>query len=684
VIGLGTRATYKEHVLVRSIGASTFLLLTLVSASAPQTTNRTDVVSTAQYDLDVRLLPAEHRMEASGIIKFPSAQASRDAIELQISDAIDTFNVEVIQPSASAGAAKLNKKDSRGSNVAWTVHPAHPFPASEAVVLRVSYAGGANTPSGFFYVGPEVSFSYANWYPFMQGTRGTGKLRFSVPKGFTVAATGAQRTPAAEPSGDTFLFETSVPSDFAFAAGKFTVYRQKGTVPVSAYLLRPRKNVHSYIVGTLRVLKVLEEQFGDYPYGEFKLIEVPSEIAARSGFGAFALDGGIILRSQFFDQPFNLAAYAHEVAHEWWGHIIQHTGTRGDYMLDEGMSQFGSLLAVEAIEGAQAAERYRRKGYRGFNADLFSGLGYLKLAGAGLDHPLANLPDSALSYWIAYSKAGFVWDLLSRTVGRERFRQILRKFTKEHAFQLVTWEDFLQAIERGSAMELKSFYAQWFETAGAPNWELSWKQEGSLIKGVITQSAPTYTVRLDLEVQGNRRQPERHTVDVFGPRTEFTLPAQFRVRSVTLDPHYLVLRWTPEYRAEAMALAGYTRGSLRIRDGQLIEAEKEFQDALKQAALPDLYGARFMLENGLARVRISQKKWREAKSHLEIALANPTRRADVLPTTYLRLATVAKELGDDVLLRRAVKSAIATDAAVGNSTGVADAARALLNSNTPK
>lgn len=80
-------------------------------------------------------------------------------------------------------------------------------------------------------------------------------------------------------------------------------------------------------------------------------------------------------------------------------------------MFDEGLAQFGSLLAVEAIEGVAAAERYRRTGYLGFNADLFSGLGYLKLSAAGLDYRLADLPDDELSYWVSYSKAGFVWDI---------------------------------------------------------------------------------------------------------------------------------------------------------------------------------------------------------------------------------------------------------------------------------
>jgi hypothetical protein len=89
-----------------------------------------------------------------------------------------------------------------------------------------------------------------------------------------------------------------------------------------------------------------------------------------------------------------------EISHEWWGHLVNREGpigTDGYYMLDEGMAEFGFLLAAEAVEGPEAAERYRRIGYPGFEEDHFSVLGYVKLTGAGLDSPLEALPDGNLS-----------------------------------------------------------------------------------------------------------------------------------------------------------------------------------------------------------------------------------------------------------------------------------------------
>jgi tetratricopeptide (TPR) repeat protein len=155
------------------------------------------------------------------------------------------------------------------------------------------------------------------------------------------------------------------------------------------------------------------------------------------------------------------------------------------------------------------------------------------------------------------------------------------------------------------------------------------------------------------------------------------MPVKFRVRELKLDPHFLAVRWTPEYRAEALALAGYTRGRYKLSQGQQAEAEAEFKAALEKLTVPDLYSARFLVENALSSILFSRKNWKEAKNHLEAALASPTRRADLLPSTYLRLARVSRELGDNELMRRSADAAITTDAAVENRSGVSETLRVL-------
>jgi hypothetical protein len=115
------------------------------------------------------------------------------------------------------------------------------------------------------------------------------------------------------------------------------------------------------------------------------------------------------------------------------------------------------------------------------------------------------------------------------------------------------------------------------------------------VRGVITQPEPYYRAKTEIEAEGNYYERNRVVIDVRDGRTEFTMSAAFRVTGVKLDPHFLMLRWTPEYRAEALALVGYTRGRHKIGEGgKPAEFEADLMAALTQVPTPDLYSAEFL------------------------------------------------------------------------------------------
>jgi tetratricopeptide (TPR) repeat protein len=159
---------------------------------------------------------------------------------------------------------------------------------------------------------------------------------------------------------------------------------------------------------------------------------------------------------------------------------------------------------------------------------------------------------------------------------------------------------------------------------------------------------------------------------------------KFHIKSVVLDPDFKVLHWTPEYREEATVLAPYWQGLSKWQQGKSADAQEVFKTALERIPASDPYAARFMFEEGWARVLqgdkalTKDKKFNAMKTHLEKALASPTRRADRLPWVYFLLATVAKQLNDEATLRWAVEGAISADNALGGRTGWGSAARTLL------
>lgn len=542
----------------------TILCLALITCEATAQVSRRNRVSTraVRYELNIKVLPDAHRLEVDGRLRLPATGRRRAELQLSLSELMGDFKVEVLLPVASAGQAKLEKVKVEGGEATWRIHPPRPFAEGEAVELRFSYAGGGQTAS-IFYVGPEVCFASAygtNWYPLVvdSNNRGVGSLRISVPAGEKAIAEGERRSSPGEEAQGTFIFENNHPTYFSFASGKYLIVARSGRIPVSAYLLRARPNMEQYLANVANVLDFLTGEFGPYRFKEFALVEVPRELARKAYFNAATVQGFAFVNSNAFNLPASefkaiLEWYGHEFSHVWWPNTVALKRPGGRYM-EESLAEYGGLRAVEVLAGAGAAEQYRRSGYQ--PDPIYSALEYFKLVGAGFDHKLADLPPGQKSHELAYNKGFLVWDMLAREMGRENFRRVLRSITVRYAFQELTWNEFWRAIEAGAGgRDLRWFYEQWFERKGAPEWQLTWRQTGAVLRGAITQAAPFYRATLEVGIEGGEGQHLSHTVKVSGARTEFSLPVSFRAQRVTLDPHYLVLRWTPEYHKAAEAAA---------------------------------------------------------------------------------------------------------------------------------
>lgn len=543
---------------MKRISAVLIYLLSLIifgSANSPSYA-QTVVNSVPRYELSIRLLPDAHRLEASGTLRLPAADAPRSEIRLSLSELMRDFTVEVIEPVASAGIAKVEKTNAGGKNLKWIIRPVRLIPANQSVLLRFSYAGGEEQLANQFCIGSEVSFASAwgtDWYPVVDGEndKGIGSLRFSVPAGQTVYAVGNRHSSAQETEQGIFKFEIVHPTYFAFAAGSYTVVRRNASIPVVVYLLKPRQNTEQYLDGVSKILSVLAQEFGRYPFGEFALVEIPHELAQKAGFNAAAMQGFVFVNSRAFDVPdvkYVLNFFGHEFSHQWFPHTIALKTPPGLYM-EEALAEYGALRVVETLAGANAAAQYRRTG---FEYDPgYSALQYFKLVGAGFDNKLSDLQPKLEQRNIAYSKGFLVFDMLSREIGRERFQLILHNLTRRSAFREIKWNEFLRAVEIGAGRKLRWFYEQWLERTGAPDLQLTWKQENGKLRGVVTQTSPYYQAALEIEAKNNQGQRLIRTVKVRGAESSFSFPINFRVESVMVDPNNLVLRWTSEYRKAA-------------------------------------------------------------------------------------------------------------------------------------
>jgi aminopeptidase N len=295
------------------------------------------------------------------------------------------------------------------------------------------------------------------------------------------------------------------------------------------------------------MVDVLSAEFGSYPFPELSLVEVPRALAIEAGFNAFSPAGFLVLNSRAFDAPevkYLLEWLGHELGHQWFPHAVTFDPP-GFLYLEEALAEYGGLRIVEEIAGPEAARRLRTAGYE--YDPIYSAAAYFRLVAQGKDEPLAGLHAGIDQRNLAYNKGSLVFDVLSRELGRATFQRILRGVTQGRRLQSISWKGFREAIKRGSGRNLDWFFDQWLTRSGAPDFQLSWQQEGGRIQGAITQSAPAYRAHLTVELRGTRGERAKHVVEVKSLRHTFKLPVSFRVDQAVLDPDYEVLRWTSQY-----------------------------------------------------------------------------------------------------------------------------------------
>lgn len=649
-----------------------------------------------QYDLRIEIEPEKHRIRGNGTILLPPSDSVQQELKLALSELMNDFQAEVLEPVESAGPVKTSKqlrpysRPGWGTNT-WTLSPPKPIPAHVPVRIHFSYSGVAGRTSFIFYIG-DTSFAggiATAWYPQLEesprtddgirlkGFRGIGSLRFKVPEGYFVYAPGFQK----QTDEKEYQFAVQTPIYFSFGAGKYYTLQEKSPRNLYLHQLRDRPQMQSYLSGCGKILDVLSAEFGAYPFPDFAVVEVPSDKANEAGFAGASLDGFMLATSDFLNQEFNTAYYGHEIGHQWWGGMIRSDGISGRWMLSEGMAQYGSLRAVESIEGPEKAETYRRSGYPGYLTD-HSGFGYLMLLAAGLDLPLAELPaDGYLPRHLADSKGFIVWRMLAREVGEEVFREFLHGITKEWAWRRIPWDVFLNELEKRSGKRLQLFYDSWFRNTAVPRWKSNWKQERNNLTLEILQEPSSFKQTVNVEVRGTGCNKIVRPVRIDGGKSVATIAIPFRAIAVELDPDFQVLHWTDDYFQEAKALVAYTLANHQLMDGKTQEAVGLFEESIKNLTHPDTHGLQFRLHYGYSQALMDLNRLEDARKNAEAALRSPVRRADLLPWVYLHLATLAEKLNDSALFCYAYRSTVASDLEAGGHTGAAQIVKNFANAS---
>jgi tetratricopeptide (TPR) repeat protein len=627
------------------------------------------------YLITAAIDSAAHRLTVSGSMSVPAGLVRDGTLVVALSKAAMPARISI---KGSSDALPIERKpaDTAPDELGRWLLKIPDRSSNQTLELEFSFEI-KDSISILFAVTPACSFGSGTstaWYPQIVNAEnirmlGIGQLDFRTDKDSVVVSTGLDPVKAETKGGFGKAFQVSTPHYFDFVAGPYRRIKS-GSGVTELLLLSSHPDEARFGDRLDATIKTLVEEFGPFPEPRFALVEVPFDIAQKAGFEGTSLGGMMLVIASYFDKPFNVPMFGHELSHQWWGGTIRRKGDRGSYLLDEALAQYGSLRAVEKIQGEEAAERYRRRGAPGYYSE-YSGFTYLARTLVGIDAPLENLPgekNAFLSRRVANTKGMLVWSMLAHALGHDAFNQFLQAYVREHAYDRITLDNFLEALRKVAGAKA-GFIEQWFARTGVPDLKLSWKREDKGARVVIEQPADnTYQLTVPVALIGARGGSTVKRLDVAGPRTEVAVPADFVVEDVRLDPKFEILRWTPEYKAEAEAIVEYTKGDVALKQGKNDEAIALFRGALETATKPDRYGFRFMLQRGLGDALAAKDEKAAAIAAYKSALSETVRCEEQIPELLFSLSDVYQKSGDAAAAEKARARAVSAINALSTSS----------------
>jgi len=469
------------------------------------------------------------------ILRFDSVNAAGDP-------KVTLNEPHAVHPKANAVHLRFDKPFSRGDliNVEFACHTTG---TTDSFALNEQVALGSWTQfwTPLFLPKPGEGPS-----PALLRAPGTTTVR--VPVGWRTLTNGRflERTETSDVATETWAVE--IPVARSFVAGDYTVARHDvDGREVAVYLLSPKPMSGSEQVNALgAALAAMEARFGPYPYPRYAVAEVPEGLTP---WYASSEQGFIMAKSEAFQyEGGNLPLFAHEMAHGWWGNLVNERGP-GGIVCSESLAQYSAVIAIETIEGFDAATGFLRFSRTGYSSRQCA-RGYFQLAGRGQDRPLSELESGGWQHDLSDAKGHWIFHMLRRRVGDDTFFATLRTLLRDYAGREMALDDIRAAFLRAAPdARLTQFFAQWLDRKGAPVLDVDWSPVGSdKCRVIITQSQAGASYDLDVDVAiDTDGATVMHTVRLTEASTVVVLPARGTPTGVRLDPEHRLLIWTPEY-----------------------------------------------------------------------------------------------------------------------------------------
>lgn len=451
------------------------------------------------------------------------------------------------------------------------------------VTLRFKYSGVLATPQGgplltkrLAYVGSRDGYLMyaARWFPFHDYAAdfATSDISISLPAGFNVV--GVSDAPVT-PTGGKFRFvrtKESLVGTFAF--GKYTNKTLRfGEYEMQFNTKTPNDATVAAFGETLgRALQFYTQRFGAPDTGNRLII---SQIDDES-LDFYSSPGQIFISTRQFEQLRDVSRerLQREAAFQWWGLTIG-LNSFDDAWLSQGLAEYSAFTLRESALSDAPLDNLRRE-------LLEKSLTFEQTA--SLTRTPANLDDQSVAYqYIMYAKGAFVFKLLRDTLGETKFNQLLATYLQRFRGKNASIDDFEKLTNEIAGQPMRYFFARWVEGTGVPEFTADYQiirtRGGKFVtRGTVKQNYDNLRLPLELmlksEGEGGLKTVKLQIDDA---SADFNIESEGKPLGVIIDPNYKLLRISPELRISSVA----RRGIEQFKEGNYVEAQKQFEEALK-------------------------------------------------------------------------------------------------------
>lgn len=527
------------------------------------------------HDLRVELDPNRHRLLATDRIELRVLTPQLTQLSFSLSAALQVQTVHERrgaksrpldfassrppQPNLLPSGEKAGMRgDEAGSVQQVTVHLSSAPEPGQLLNLEWDYEGTINDPprdrgqlrfvipsETTGHIGPDGVYlsGETHWYPDVPRSLSTYRIRVITPEGWEAVTHGTQLSRVSQERSAIAEWDVTAPTEgLTLVANRFVKAQRTWKDPsgrlveVATYLLPDNAPLAAeYLDASVRYLDTYAALLGPYPFPKFAVVE--NFFASGLGMPSFTLLGGGVIKRHYV-QPY---ALGHEIVHSWIGNFVFNDVTGGNWV--EGLTTYLANYYYEELAGPPEKAREERR---------MMLAGYAVYVRPDEDYPVGrfqskrNQKDNA----IGYQKAAMVFHMLRREIGDAAFFGGIRTLVAQRGGTYANWADLSRAFSDSARQDLRWFFTQWVDRAGAPELRVKAVQvepDGTNpnhyhVRFRLSQAQPTpYRLKLQVVLAADGRE-ESAWVAAGSADESLRATVSIRPDRLVIDPGFEVFR----------------------------------------------------------------------------------------------------------------------------------------------